>query len=75
MGRYRPLQIAQQDTGAAALPAGKMQYHGMTEAAAASGVVLEGRTAFRNVVGNLGRDELVFAVARGGWTPKRASWR
>ena len=55
----------------AALPAGKMQYHGMTEAAAASGVVLEGRTAFRNVVGNLGRDELVLAVAR-GWLDSEA---
>jgi hypothetical protein len=55
----------------AALPAGKMQYHGMIEAAAASGVVLEGRTAFRNVVGNLGRDELVLAVAR-GWLDSEA---
>ena len=57
-----------------ALPDGKMYYHGMDEASAASGVVLEGRQAFRNVVRNLGGDEWVLAVARGSWPPKRASW-
>ncbi|MFF2246060.1 hypothetical protein ACFVTM_17985 [Arthrobacter sp. NPDC058130] len=48
-----------------ALPDGKMYYHGMDEASAVSGVVLEGRQAFRSVVRNLGGDEWVLAVAQG----------
>jgi hypothetical protein len=48
-----------------AMPDGKMYYHGMDEASAVSGVVLEGRQAFRNVVRNLGGDEWVLAVAQG----------
>lgn len=49
-----------------ALPAGKIYYHGMDEACAASGLVLdEGRRAFRNVVRNVVGDEWVLAVAKG----------
>ena len=48
-----------------ALPAGKIYYHGMEEACAASGLVFEGRLAFRNVVRSLAGDERVLAVAKG----------
>lgn len=48
-----------------ALPAGKIDYRGMDEASKASGLVLEGRRAFRNVLRKLVGDEWVLAVARG----------
>ncbi|MEC5181904.1 hypothetical protein [Arthrobacter sp. CG_A4] len=47
------------------LPAGVLYYHGIVEAAAASGVLFEGKKPFRNVVDTLGPDESVVAVARG----------
>jgi hypothetical protein len=48
-----------------ALPAGKIYYHGMHEACAASGLVFDGPRVFRNVVRNLVGDEWVLAVAKG----------
>ncbi len=47
------------------LPAGMLYYHGVVEAAAASGALFEGIKAFRNVVDTLRPDESVGAVARG----------
>ncbi|HEX9155310.1 MAG TPA: hypothetical protein VF819_07075 [Nitrospira sp.] len=48
-----------------ALPAGKIYYHGMREACAASGLVFEGPRVFRNVARSLVGDEWVLAVAKG----------
>lgn len=47
------------------LPAGALYYHGMAEAAVASGVLCDGKRDFRSVVDHLGTDELMVAIARG----------
>ncbi|RNL59167.1 hypothetical protein [Arthrobacter oryzae] len=47
------------------LPDGTLDYHGLVEAAAASGVLFEGKKAYRNIVNSLRADESVLAVASG----------